>query len=603
MVAHVDMLTPVRGSEASATSKSSADPSQFCLTVSDDSESSVYELFERYWDFVLLRQRLTAAEKTKLLAPLLAEVQQYRNAFFGFCASWNARDEQRRLETIAAATSGVDASGSSDRSRKNQDIEFLISEDAESRDYVEELNRLDLQRNLSDFTFSESGDATIGASGFAAESARLLREEAMRTIRQEWPEVYNESSMSMQALNQRAWTQTIPGQLEARLKDIISAYTVFTFYGSGYDHVLLLSYLVPRLFELGFAPKIERRGNKITSISTKCGIVFRDVTKLLAPSMNLRRFGALFGLEQKKAHFPFALLRSVKDLDIPGLPEEASDPSWFSSLSSSAPSQSDVDEAIALYRQESCSNLGDYLRAYLRLDVEILQKATVAWKEVLFDLVGLDFVDARRFTISSLSYDAGLRVWEKNLRIGCFFPNNSQHYRLLRLGMRGGLCSVFRTVAGGDDDDDDDDDRRPESSSSSSSADAESLGQQQQQQQQQQQRSRGKPWFISLGRNSGGGGGGGGGGEDYNDEEDEDQQQQQQDFSRIYKNNAHWLNQQQQQQQQQQSVSRTRSHAKSPEEEEEDEDLVREDRTKRRGGASRYVGYYDAVSLYPSSGK
>jgi hypothetical protein len=29
-----------------------------------------------------------------------------------------------------------------------------------------------------------------------------------------------------------------------------------------------------------------------------------------------------------------------------------------------------------------------------------------------------------------------------------FFPNNSQMYRLLRRGMRGGLCSVYRSSAG-----------------------------------------------------------------------------------------------------------------------------------------------------------
>ena len=60
-------------------------------------------------------------------------------------------------------------------------------------------------------------------------------------------------------------------------------------------------------------------GNKVTQIRTSSGISFRDMTKLLAPSTNLRSFGKLFNLEQVKAHFPFGLLTSVKILDLPEL--------------------------------------------------------------------------------------------------------------------------------------------------------------------------------------------------------------------------------------------------------------------------------------------
>ena len=46
-------------------------------------------------------------------------------------------------------------------------------------------------------------------------------------------------------------------------------------------------------------------------------------------------------------------------------------------------------------------------------------------------------VGAEKFTISSLAYTAGLKHMEKNQRLGNFFPNNDQLYRLLRQGMRG----------------------------------------------------------------------------------------------------------------------------------------------------------------------
>lgn len=201
---------------------------------------------------------------------------------------------------------------------------------------------------------------------------------------------------------------------------------------------MLLSYLVPRLFELGFRPKVFKKGNKVTAITTRSGIAFRDVAKLLAPTTSLRKFGRLFGLEQQKAHFPFKLLTSVSVLEtVKELPEH-SDPCWISDLSGSETiSQAQLEEARRLFRAAGCQNLGDYLRAYLWLDVEILYQATQAWRRTLDSVTGLDFVQARKYTISGLSYTAGLKNWERNLRVGCFAVNNSQTYRLLKKGMRG----------------------------------------------------------------------------------------------------------------------------------------------------------------------
>jgi len=105
--------------------------------------------------------------------------------------------------------------------------------------------------------------------------------------------------------------------------------------------------------------------------------------------------------------------------------------------SSARITQAEIDEAQRLFEEAGCSTLGDYLKAYLKLDVDILYIATQCWRKELRGVVGVDFMEVSKFTISSLSYYAGLRVWEANRRIGSFFPNNSQVYRLLRQGMRG----------------------------------------------------------------------------------------------------------------------------------------------------------------------
>lgn len=207
---------------------------------------------------------------------------------------------------------------------------------------------------------------------------------------------------------------------------------------SGYDHVLLLGHLVPLLFESGHRPRLLKRGGKVTSIALRSGIAFRDVTKMLAPGTNLRKFGQLFGLQQEKAHFPFSLLSSVEVLrSVRRLPPHG-DPAWNSELTSgSRLTPREVEDAHALFRKAECRNLGDYLASYLWLDVEILYRATQEWRKTLAELTGLDFVQEKKFTISSLSHTAGLKTWEKHLRMGSFAVNNSQHYRLLRNGMRG----------------------------------------------------------------------------------------------------------------------------------------------------------------------
>lgn len=202
---------------------------------------------------------------------------------------------------------------------------------------------------------------------------------------------------------------------------------------------MLVQYLVPHLYEQKFQPKLERRGNRVTSISTRKGVRFRDIAKLLAPSTNLRKFGQLFNLEQSKAHFPFKILNSVNVLQDKALPKD--DASWISDISGEQLTPQKLieikQEAQHLFDQAKCKNVGDYLKTYLRLDVEILYKASQGWRRQLKQLIKLDFVEHDKFTISSLSYTAGLKRLESDLRLGHFFPNNSQMYRLLRRGMRG----------------------------------------------------------------------------------------------------------------------------------------------------------------------
>jgi len=151
---------------------------------------------------------------------------------------------------------------------------------------------------------------------------------------------------------------------------------------------------------------MEKKGNKVTQIRTSCGISFRDMTKLLAPSTNLRSFGKLFDLEQVKAHFPFGILSSVEALKLPQLPTEVE--AWKSDLTGNEKiSAKEIAEAVQLFQASECQNVGDYLTTYLKLDVVILYKAGQEWRRTLRRVVGIDFIETRKYTISSLSNLAG----------------------------------------------------------------------------------------------------------------------------------------------------------------------------------------------------
>ena len=235
----------------------------------------------------------------------------------------------------------------------------------------------------------------------------------------------------------QTYHHTLPGQLESRIQKLINQYIIFSFYGSGYDMVMLESYLIPYLYERGYDPKIDKKGEKVTVIRTRNGICFRDVTKLLAPSTNLRSFGALFNLSVEKGHFPFSILTSPASLQLPSLPKDFR--TWQSELSSngSGITQKEVNEALSFFKRSGFANVGQYLKHYLTLDVQILQQATDLWRQRLYTVIGLDFIDIEKYTISSLSNYAGNHKSATLCRPGWFFPNNAQMYALLKRGMRG----------------------------------------------------------------------------------------------------------------------------------------------------------------------
>ena len=140
MLDHVDQLT---------VGLSACDTARLNLVATDDSETAVFELFERYWDYVLMCQRRTSVTKARLLLPVYKRIEEYKRAFYDYCASWKKEDDSARFIKASA---------------------------------IQEQNRRDLSASLSEFVTPQKASSffnkkqkapVVAAAGSAASDSRF----------------------------------------------------------------------------------------------------------------------------------------------------------------------------------------------------------------------------------------------------------------------------------------------------------------------------------------------------------------------------------------------------------------------------------------------
>jgi hypothetical protein len=386
------------------------------FTVKTDHDESIFSEFSKYLTYIKLRQSELSAHKKNIAAPLYKIIKSYKDAHYTF---YNTYERQKR------------------------DVTSTFSKD-----------------RVSDYDDSTADDDDDDDAGDNTESHWNVRRKKKCTKKSAFVKKAYRSTDENEA-----WSHSMFGQLEKHLNNLVNHYRIFTFYGSGYDHVLLANYLIPLAYEANLSVKVQKRGTSVSSIVIEKHIEFRDICKLLAPGINLRKFGQMYGLEQEKAFFPFSYLTSVKTLNERKLPTDID--CWKSHLgahpvngaaNTNTLAQQEANARIsatdnmhyaqALFKASNCCSIGDYLQTYLRLDIEILYKAVQLWRQSVKHLTDVDFIDAAKHTMSSLSYYASNKFLMKKIRPGNFTVNNAQIYRLLREGMRGGLCTILRNQAG-----------------------------------------------------------------------------------------------------------------------------------------------------------
>jgi hypothetical protein len=226
-----------------------------------------------------------------------------------------------------------------------------------------------------------------------------------------------------------------------RLRSAAAAATDFFFLLVRYDLPLLAPGVVSRFKELGKCKaKMSLDGSKVRWLSVG-GVTFREVRRLLPEGTSLEKFRIMCGLSESKSAFPFELLEEDQAfLDAKELPARAEQ---WSSLLGGAPDQKTVDEARRLFDELRCPDVRTYLSHYLRQDCLMLGKGFTALRNSYYDLFGLDLVDSRKFTISSLSALASQSHLFRQKNVGMFSPQHSKVYSLLRKGLRGGGLFFF----------------------------------------------------------------------------------------------------------------------------------------------------------------
>lgn len=107
-----------------------------------------------------------------------------------------------------------------------------------------------------------------------------------------------------------------------------------------------------------------------------------------------------------------------------------------------------MDAARALFQAGGHADVRSYLRFYLRTDVVLTLKATVALMRSFRETTGAHPVDVGKHTVSSLaSYASHLRLY-RDARPAMYFVNHSTYYSIIKTAQRGGLTACYRTGCG-----------------------------------------------------------------------------------------------------------------------------------------------------------
>lgn len=244
------------------------------------------------------------------------------------------------------------------------------------------------------------------------------------------------------------------GQFKLHLDRVVNDMVCFAFRGESYDLPLIFKPLRKAVSELTNGRlDIIKNGSKISRISFRdsdgARIILTDVALLLSPGFSLSKFAEKCQIEEKKLIFPFGCYQDQDFLSRTSLPTDRK--VWFDRLRQCTPEDSVIQEAHKAYRESGASNLGEYLKKYLTLDISLTGRATLIHLFQFYKEHGCHVIDTGRLTISSFSFDAAQKFLFRNKRPAFYHPDTPMLYASSKTSCIGGLSCVFRSAGGQDE--------------------------------------------------------------------------------------------------------------------------------------------------------
>lgn len=217
------------------------------------------------------------------------------------------------------------------------------------------------------------------------------------------------------------------GKFKNHLDRMIKFMYIYSFNGSAFDNCALFPHMA--MFVKTHFPKsrfhTQSDGLKIKKIlCPNKGVIFSDAKMYLSAGASLAQMlkTVLNNTECEKGIFPHGLFTSREFLKRTELPKDATQ--WRDPLRPDRTvSQEAVDEAIKEFKRRNCRTIGDYEHYYMFRDCELLQFALHKLFDSFEEIIGLDAIDARKLSISSLAA-AGVQIELKRQKSYAYFSPN-----------------------------------------------------------------------------------------------------------------------------------------------------------------------------------
>ena len=239
----------------------------------------------------------------------------------------------------------------------------------------------------------------------------------------------------------KMFDQSLPGLFLTKLEKLKRNLAIYGFNSAKYDNQLIMAKLAviyKTSYPRGRSLQAMMGGTAIKRFSfPSLGLHFLDARFLMAPNASLANFIEMTSLKQRKMTFPHALNTSRDFLLRPTLPANAAD--WYDPLRRVSPSQKEVNDMLLEFDRLGCKNIGEFLAAYLRLDVVLLNQALQRLLDTFTAILDISAIDLGKSTISSLASSA-IQMDLYRRKAPCFVtPSVKPIYEALSNAATGGI--------------------------------------------------------------------------------------------------------------------------------------------------------------------